>query len=134
LRQLDIEIFDTLGNGYAKDLNHLLTSLSDHVFVTSGDLPFLDENMIKKIVGTFDPENDWISIVITKKFLDSLHISSDYMILLQEQQCYFTGISLINANKIKNLNFVKEIYQIIDDKRIAFNVNTKQDYELLRIS
>ena len=39
-----------------------------------------------------------------------------------------------NADKIKNLNLVKEAYIILDDKRIAFNLNTKKDYELLSSS
>ena len=43
----------------------------------------------------------------------------------------YTGISLINANKINSSTNLDENYTIIDDKRIAFNLNTKQDYELL---
>ena len=39
---------------------------------------------------------------------------------------------MIDAKKIKNMNPVKENRLILDDKRIAFNLNTKQDYELLQ--
>jgi GTP:adenosylcobinamide-phosphate guanylyltransferase len=46
--------------------------------------------------------------------------------------CAYTGISIIDAKKIKNLNPVKENHLILDDKRIAFNLNTNQDYELLQ--
>jgi adenosylcobinamide-phosphate guanylyltransferase len=49
-------------------------------------------------------------------------------------ECVYTGISIINADKIKNSNTVKEKYIILDDKRIAFNLNTKRDYELLNSS
>ena len=49
-------------------------------------------------------------------------------------ECAYTGISIINADKIKNLSLVNEDYIILDDKRLAFNVNTKEDYELLRSS
>ena len=49
-------------------------------------------------------------------------------------ECAYTGISLINADKIKDLNLVNENYIILDDKRIAFNLNTKEDYRLLSSS
>jgi len=39
-----------------------------------------------------------------------------------------------NAKKIKSLDKVTEIYKIIDDKRVAFNLNTKQDFELLGVT
>jgi len=48
--------------------------------------------------------------------------------------CVHTGISIINADKIQNLDQVKENYIILDDKRIAFNLNTNEDFELLNSS
>ena len=37
----------------------------------------------------------------------------------------------VNANKITSSENTNENYIIIDDKRVGFNLNTKQDYELL---
>jgi len=56
------------------------------------------------------------------------------MVTYNDQKCFFTGISLINTKKINNLTQIKETFQILDDKRVAFNLNTKQDYELLNAS
>ena len=39
-----------------------------------------------------------------------------------------------NADKIKDSSLVNENYIVLDDKRIAFNLNTKEDYELLSSS
>lgn len=134
VEQSDVEIIDTPGNDYVYDLNLVLRSLNDYVLVSSGDLPFLDSEVIKNIVKIHKLENLWTSFVVTKGFLDSLHLKSDLKISHEGQDCFFTGISIINANKITNLKQVKETFQILDDKRIAFNLNTKQDYELLGIS
>jgi len=38
---------------------------------------------------------------------------------------------LINANKIFNLDKTPEKFIVINDKRIGFNLNTKEDFELL---
>ena len=60
-----------------------------------------------------------------------LGLESDYSIQYNDQTCNYTGISIINANKINSSKNLDENYIVIDDKRIAFNLNTKRDYELL---
>ena len=131
LQENNIEIFDTNGIGYVEDLTLVLQSRNDSMLVTSGDLPLLDKEIIQKIVKNYDPEKTWTSILVTNKFLTTLGLESDYSIHYNNQKCNYTGISLINANKINSSKNLDENYIIIDDKRIAFNLNTKQDYELL---
>ncbi|PHY04301.1 MAG: 5-deoxyadenosylcobinamide phosphate nucleotidyltransferase [Thaumarchaeota archaeon] len=131
LQQNNIEIFDTSGIGYVEDLTLVLQSINNSVLVTSGDLPLLDNEIVQKIVKYYDPNKTWTSILVTNKFLTKLGLESDYSIQYDDQICNYTGISLINANKINSSNNLDENYIIIDDKRIAFNLNTKQDYELL---
>ena len=131
LQENNIEIFNTNGIGYVEDLTLVLQSTNDSVLVTSGDLPLLDKEIIKKIVKHYDPEKIWTSILVTNKFLTKLGLESDYSLQYNDQRCHYTGISLINSNKINSSKNLNENYIIIDDKRIAFNLNTKQDYELL---
>ena len=134
LLEKKIETIETKGINYVHDLNQILCNLDDAVFVTSGDLPFLDSEIVKTIAKMYSSDTIWKSIVVTKDFLDSLHLKSDVQVFHQGQNCYFSGISLVNATNITNLDSVKEKYEILDDKRVAFNLNTKQDYELLGIS
>ena len=134
LQKKGIELFLTRGEGFSKDLNEVLTQIDDDVLVTSGDLPFLDGQIIKQIVSRYNPFKLWTSFVVTKGFLDSLGLSSDFPVIVEEGECFYTGISLINSKKIKTLDFVKESHEILDDKRVAFNLNTKQDYDLVNVS
>ena len=134
LEQNRIETLSTPGNGYVNDLNFLLQKMSGSVFVTSGDLPLLDEEIIQIMAEKFNSENVWTSFLVSKKFLNSLGLESSLLVNSDNIECTYTGISIINANKIKNLNSVKENYIILDDKRIAFNLNTRKDYELLNSS
>ncbi len=131
LQENNYEIFETSGMGYVEDLNLVLKSLNDSVFITSADLPLLDSKIIKKIVNLYSLNNTWTTILVTKIFLESLGISSDYDITFENQICNYTGISMINSKKISNLENIEENFVIVDDKRIGFNVNTKQDYDLL---
>ena len=131
LEQNKIETLSTPGNGYVNDLNFLLQKMSGSVFVTSGDLPLLDEEIIQIMTEKFNSKNVWTSFLVSKKFLNSLGLESNLLINSGDIDCVHTGISIINADKIQNLDQVKENYIILDDKRIAFNLNRKKDYELL---
>jgi len=131
LQENNVEIINTNGIGYVEDLNFILQSTNDSVLVTSGDLPLLDQDIIKKIVKHHDPKKIWTSVLVTNKFLTMIGLESDYSIQYNDQTCNYTGISIINANKINSSKNLDENYIVIDDKRIAFNLNTKRDYELL---
>jgi len=131
LEENNIALINTTGNNYVEDLNLVLKSLNDFVLITSADLPYLDADIIKNIVHRYNSKNIWTTILITKKFLDSLHLSANYWFTFENKQCCYTGISLVNAKNISTLEDISEKFIIIDDKRIAFNLNTKQDYDLL---
>ena len=130
LEERGIETLDTSGNGYVNDLNFLLQKMDGFVFVVSGDLPLLDEEIILKLVE-FSSESVWTSFLVSKEFLNSLGLESNLLVEYDSVECVYTGISIINADRIKNSDSVNEDYIILDDKRIAFNLNTKEDYELL---
>ena len=129
LQESEIEVISTSGKDFVTDLNSVLTKLQDSVFVTSGDIPLLDEKIIKEIVDNYDSKNVWTSIMITQTFLNSLGIKSEYK--SENEKYVFSGISLVNAEEINDLKSIKETFLVIDDKRIGFNLNTEDDYELL---
>ncbi|MBT5201312.1 MAG: NTP transferase domain-containing protein [Thaumarchaeota archaeon] len=131
LQENDIEIFDTVGKNYVEDLNSILKIINDDVLVTSGDLPLLDKEIIQTIVNYYLPQNTWTSILVTENFLNSIGLKSEYDVNFANQKCHYTGISLVNSKKISSIENLNENYIIIDDKKIAFNLNTKEDYDLL---
>ena len=131
LQENNVETFDTSGIGYVEDLYSALKTIDDKVLITSGDLPLLDVDIIQNIITYFDSNNIWTSILVTNKFLTSLGMDSSFTVDFNGQKCHYTGISLVNSEKISSLDNLKENYVIVDDKRIAFNLNSKQDYDLL---
>ena len=60
-----------------------------------------------------------------------MNLQSDLVVKIENSDCVYTGISIINADKITDLNEIEQSYIILDDKRIAFNLNTNEDYRLL---
>ena len=127
----NITIIETSGEGFVTDLNNILKQLDDFVLVSSGDLPLLDGDIIKQIIDNVNHDKTWTSIVTTKSFQNSLNLESECIATLNDQNYAHTGISIVNASKISNLDTIEEDYLIIDDKRVCFNINTKNEYDLL---
>lgn len=131
VKDLGISTVETRGEGYVEDLNEALKSFDDNVFVVSGDLALLDSEIIQKIVNAFEDKQSWTSVLVSKKFLDLIGIKPEYLVNYNGKECAFTGISIVNPKAIVGMEPVQESYIVIDDKRIAINLNTKSDYELL---
>ena len=127
----NVTIFETLGENFVTDLNQILKGLDDYVFVTSGDLPLLDESTVRQIVDAVNSDKIWTSVVTTNSFQSSLGLTPECIVSFNDESYVHTGISVVNASEIKNLESVKEDYLIINDKRVCLNVNTKTDFELL---
>ncbi len=131
LTNLGIHTMDTAGKGYVYDLNQILHNFDEPVFVTSGDMPLLDAEIIKKIIQLVDTNNVWTTILVSKDFLDSLHLKPEYSVIYEKKQYSYSGISIVNPSKLSGMLSVDESYVKLDDKRIALNLNTKEDYDLL---
>ena len=129
LKETDIDIILSRGESFVSDLNEILQQLDEMVFVTSGDLPLLDSQIVKTILDHHEEEHTWTSIVTTLSFQKTLGIKSDCIV--ENHDYVQTGISIVNAKKITNLDPVEEKFLVIDDKRIGLNLNTKDDYNLL---
>ena len=127
----NVTVFETLGENFVTDLNQILKGLDDYVFVTSGDLPLLDESTVRQIVDAVNSDKIWTSVVTTNSFQSSLGLTPECIVSFNDEHYVHTGISVVNASEIKNLESVKEDYLIINDKRVCLNVNTKTDFELL---
>lgn len=130
INELGILTMETKGNGYVNDLNEALSKLDDQVFVTSGDLPLLDAIIVKEIVRHGRNKEPWLSVLVSKGFLDVLDLKPEYSLSYDNKECAYTGISIVNAREILTMKEVRESYVVLDDKRIAINLNTKKDYDL----
>lgn len=128
-----VQTVDTAGMGYVQDLNSVLHKFDEPVFVTSADLPLMDAQTVRGIVSKYKDGSAWQSFVVTKKFLDHIGINLEFSVELDGILCYYTGISIVDPKKITKKP-LKETLTIFDDKKIAVNVNTKKEYDLLKYS
>ncbi len=132
LKEAGVDTISSSGNSFVSDLNEMLRQLDDFVFVTSGDLPLLDSEIVKKIVEHSPTDQIWTNIVTSFSFQKSLNTSLG--VKVKSEDYFNTGINIVNAKKITNLEPIKEYFLVFDDKRVGLNLNTKTDLELLSSS
>ena len=131
LQDNGIEIIKTKGDGYVHDLNVALSNLDEPTLVVSGDLPLLDGQIIKELVASYDG-SIWQSFLASKEFLDAVSLTLEFSVNCNNKECYYTGLSIVDPKRISSTGMIKETYRIVDDKRLALNLNTKHDYDLLK--
>jgi adenosylcobinamide-phosphate guanylyltransferase len=124
-------ILETNGNGYVEDLGESLHKFEELIFVASGDMPLLDSEVIGKIMELVNTGDVWTSILVRKSFLQSLGLEAEFFVNYNGEECVYTGISIVDSTRVKNTQPVRESCIIFDDKRIATNLNTKKDYDLI---
>ena len=128
---LGIDILETKGSGYVNDLNEALSKFNELIFIASGDMPLLDSEIIQKIMKLVNGKNVWTSILVRKNFLQSFGLEAEFFVNWNNEEYAYTGISIVDPTQIKNMQHVPESYVVLDDKRIAVNLNTKKDYDLI---
>ena len=133
LSELGVDIIATKGEGFVNDLNFALSKLDGLVLVVPGDLPLIDSQIIRQIISEHKDEAVWQSFLVSDDLLDSLNIKSEFSVDFAGRKCHYTGLSIVNTRKISSSK-IPETYVILDDKRIALNLNTKHEYELLKNS
>lgn len=94
-------------------------------------MALLDEKIVRKIVKFSNDKEPWTCVLVRKNFLDSLGIEAEYTVIYNNEECVYSGISIVNPKEISRMQQVRESYIILDDKRVAMNLNTKKDYDLL---
>lgn len=131
VRGLGVEAVETSGRGYVEDLAQALANFREKVFVVSGDLVLLDSEVIGKILDRYRSTGHWTSVLVSKKFAEQAGSKPEFLVTYRGRICAYTGISIVNPEGISGTRGVRESYIVIDDRRVAINLNTREDCDLL---
>lgn len=127
LQKYDIDIIETGGKGYSADLSDALDQLLHPVVILPGDLPCIDADIISYMTNLYD-EYHWTEILITEKYAAMLRLSPGTTVTHNNTLCRYTGVSMVRPGR-RFSTPARRI--IINDMRIAANLNTPQDWALL---
>lgn len=123
------EVMKTRGDGYVKDLSSVLSTLDGDVMIVPADLMLLDGPVLCKAHSYRTDFDAWTAIVSTAKFAESLCAHPTFFVDVDNVSCAYTGVSIVNASLTRDTKHIREDLKILDDRRIALNVNTPDDYK-----
>ena len=137
-----IRIVDSAGAGYSEDLGsamrHVLQNryrgVRDGVLVVSGDMPLLDRGVVASVSARY-ARGAWTSIVTSREYAGLWGMSLEYEVVVDGTVCCYTGVSLVDPAVMgpDAHGAVPQRHVIVDDHRVAFTLNTVQDYDRLAL-
>jgi adenosylcobinamide-phosphate guanylyltransferase len=127
-----VQVADSSGDDYVKDLNYVLELIKPNkTFIVSSDLPLLTGNIVKEIVSSFDKcRKPCLTVVVSRAFIDELGISTDYCFEYNGKIVCHTGVSIIDSSKVSGYDSIDEELLIMDKLQLALNVNTTHELKL----
>jgi adenosylcobinamide-phosphate guanylyltransferase len=129
VRSIGVQVLETPGAGYSRDLSMLLSRLrQNRVLVISADMPLVSGQIIGEIASK-EQTKPLLSIVLTKEFVDSIGITPSVAFIHNGVDYCQSGISIFDTSS-QMAGVVGEEYVVMDRTEIALNVNTRKELEL----
>lgn len=130
----NIEVVESIGLDYSLDLMQLVKYLKpSKIFFLGADLPFINAKIIKKIIENCAWDAACISVILRKRFVESIGIKPSVIICKDNIYYCHSGITIIDSLGVKDKNqTLSEYYVLMDEKEIAVNVNTTKDLGLAK--
>ncbi len=128
-----LDIIETSGTNYSTDLMIVLERLKPYVvFVMPSDMPLITHQLIRRIISNWKGDKQCISIILDREFIIKLGLIPTLSIKQGNKEYFHSGITIFDTSKIQTGQVIKEHYITLNDERLAFNINTKEDFFLLR--
>lgn len=127
LQRYGIDTIETKGEGYSVDLSYTLDEMTQYTLILPGDLPFLDADIISRIVKRCSKKH-WTNILVTERYAAMLCLSPGITTVYNGVLCRYTGISAVEPAYRHD---IPARYVTINDMRIAANLNSPRDWALL---
>jgi adenosylcobinamide-phosphate guanylyltransferase len=124
-----INILETSGRDYHEDMKSAIKNSNGKYFIViSADLPFITSEIINFIINKYIEEKKPSLTVITPlKNLLSYNLIPTYIIKINNEEFVPCGINIIDKTKIDE-KYIEEVYLIMNNFEVVFNINTFDEY------
>lgn len=123
-----LHLIETSGVGYSTDLGRVIELLKpSHIIIVPSDLPILKAETINDILKSWNPDVNFVSIIIEKNYIESLGLIPSIVISVEKVEYCHSGISIIDTSRILAGVEANESYIVMNRADVAFNINTMED-------
>ena len=134
VKQYGAKYLNTPGKGFVDDMQYIIRKLKlDTVITISADLPFITGELIDEILDHYQHcGKPALIVTVPLEIRKRLNLSYDYVFESANRSLVPAGINVIDGKRIHENELEEEIL-VIDNEKIAVNINTFQDLRIAHI-
>ena len=131
IKRFSVKILETPGEGYVPDMEYAVRRLKlETVSTISADLPLVTGEVIDRIIERYRRCNKpALAVVVPMETKERLGLGVDYVLEAGDKRLVPAGINVIDGRRIDEGELEEEIF-VIDEEKVAVNVNTPHDLEI----
>jgi adenosylcobinamide-phosphate guanylyltransferase len=124
-RKRSLKVVQTPGKGFCLDARYAIKRLKlGTVLTICADIPLITREFIDKVITHYEQsQKPALTVMAPLETCKKLRLSTDYIFESDGKNLVPVGINVIDGKRISE-GMLEEEVLIIDDKRIAVNVNT----------
>jgi len=133
-RKLSTKVLKTPGKGFVPDMQCAIKKLElGTVLTISADLPLIKSEFIDEIIERYEQcGKPALTVAVQKDIREGLGLSSDYAFEVNGKCLVPAGINVIDGKRINEKELEEEVF-VLDDERVAVNVNTLEDLRVTEL-
>jgi len=127
-RKLSLKVLRTPGKGFCLDAAYAIKKLKlGTVLTICADLPLITSEFVDKVITHYEQCNKpALTVMAPLEIYEKLRLSTDYVFKIEGKNMVPAGVNVIDGKRINEKELEEETL-IIDDERVAVNVNTLKD-------
>ena len=130
-RKFSVKVLRTPGKDWCSDVQYAIRkSQLGTVLTVASDLPLIAGEVIEEVIEHYERcRKPALTVAVPLETCKRLGLSTDYVFEVKGKSVVPTGIDVIDGKRIGE-GMLEEEVLIIDDERIAVNVNTFEDLKI----
>jgi len=131
IKRFSVKILETPGEDYVPDMEYAVKKLKLKTVLTiSADLPLITGEVIDSIIERYMQCNKpALTVAVPMETKERLGLGVEYALKAGDKRLVPAGINMIDGRRIDEGELEEEIY-VIDDEKVAMNVNTPHDLKI----
>ena len=127
---MGIQVIETPGLGYSRDLSLVLTKIRPaKALVVSADMPLLTPEVVRYLASSTQSK-PVLSVVVRKEFVESLGFAPSVSLIVGGTECCHSGVGLFDTQRQEFGKDAAEEYLFMERREVAVNVNTQKELQL----
>ena len=133
-RKLSLKVLQTPGKSFCLDVGYAIRKLKPETVLTiCADIPLITCEFIDEVITCYlQCDKPALTVMVPLEVYNRMGLSTDYVFKIEGKNLVPAGINMIDGKRIEEKELEEEIL-VVDDERIAVNVNTLEDLRVAEL-